>query len=92
VNLLLRADLYGRTAESLPGSFEQPDGTILSGSNPGYVRVDLAANYDLIHPVSAVHHAVIFVKIANLFNENYQDVPGFPAPGMNVLAGVRTTF
>jgi len=29
-----------------------------------------------------------FIRVKNLFDREYQEVPGFPAPGINFLAGI----
>jgi len=66
--------------------------------NPGYMRVDLAARIRLENHLvelwgSPFPHAVeAFVRVENLLDEDYEEVLGFPAPGINVLAGVQITF
>jgi len=66
--------------------------------NPGYTRVDLAARLRLENHLvelwgSPFPHAVeAFVRVENLFDEDYEEVLGFPAAGINVLAGVQVTF
>ncbi|MCH6568165.1 MAG: TonB-dependent receptor [Nitrospinae bacterium] len=66
--------------------------------NPAYMRVDLAARLRLENHLvelwgSPFPHAVeVFVRAENLLDEDYEEVLGFPAPGINVLAGVQVTF
>jgi vitamin B12 transporter len=50
---------------------------------PGYARWDLAASYRL------ERRATLFLRVANLFDKDYQDVLGFPALGREVRGGVR---
>jgi outer membrane cobalamin receptor len=50
---------------------------------PGYARWDLAASYRL------ERHASLFLRAANLFDKQYQDVLGFPALGREVRGGLR---
>jgi vitamin B12 transporter len=50
---------------------------------PGYARWDLAASYRVDR------HATLFLRAANLFDKQYQDVLGFPALGREVRGGVR---
>jgi vitamin B12 transporter len=90
--LVLRASAQLVSGQQLPGQVELPDGTVESGQDSGYLRIDLTATYELIRPVKAVRQVELFVKANNLLNDNYQDVPGFPAPGLNFLAGIRTTL
>jgi vitamin B12 transporter len=52
-------------------------------SNPGYVRVDVAASYRVSHQASVIGH------VTNLFNKPYQDVLGFPALGRAAYIGMR---
>ena len=52
-------------------------------SNPGYMRVDVAASYRLSAQASVIGH------VTNLFNKPYQDVLGFPALGRAAYIGMR---
>jgi hypothetical protein len=40
-------------------------------------------------PLSEV---ALHVKVTNLLDEDYAEVPGFPALGPHVVAGIRATF
>jgi vitamin B12 transporter len=66
--------------------------------NPGYTRVDLAARLRLENQIvklwgSPFPHAVeAFARAENLLDEDYEEVLGYPAPGINVLAGVQVTL
>jgi vitamin B12 transporter len=63
--------------------------------NPGYTRVDVTAQYEI-----PVHHSIMvagsrwqwYIRINNLFDEEYCEVQGFPAPGTNFLSGITGTF
>ncbi len=90
--LVVRASAQLASGQQLPGPVELLDGTVEHGRDSGYLRIDVAATYTLIHPVNTVRQMELFVKANNLFNADYQDLPGFPAPGLNVLAGIRTTL
>jgi len=50
---------------------------------PGYARFDVAVSYRLDRRAS------LFLRTANLFDKQYQDVLGFPALGREVRGGVR---
>jgi len=52
-------------------------------SDPGYMRVDIAASYALSMHASVIGHVI------NLFNQDYQDVLGFPALGRAAYIGMR---
>jgi vitamin B12 transporter len=59
--------------------------TFVRLTQPGYVIVNLAANYAVTDQVTA------FARIDNLFDENYQDPNGFLRPGFGIFGGVRLT-
>jgi vitamin B12 transporter len=52
---------------------------------PGYVIVNVAANYTIDK------HASVFGRIDNLFDKHYQNPTGFLRPGIGVYAGLRLT-
>ncbi len=54
--------------------------------NPGYVKVDIAVSYRV------QRRASLFVRVANLFNEQYQEVLGYPALGREVRGGIKLTI
>jgi vitamin B12 transporter len=61
-------------------------------TNPAYARVDLAGSYTFTGALAGRGDLTLFAKVQNLFDETYDEVLGFRAPPVNVLAGVRTTF
>jgi len=65
-----------------------PDSSIPTGARPldPYARVDLAVNCTL------TRHWQVFVAVDNLFDTNYEEFIGFPAPGVSPRAGVRASF
>ena len=50
----------------------------------GYTRFDLTVAYDLRPGLQ------IYTRAQNLFNRHYEEVAGFPAPGLNFVVGVQT--
>ncbi|MDA2917463.1 hypothetical protein MYX64_11605, partial [Nitrospinae bacterium AH_259_B05_G02_I21] len=38
------------------------------------------------------HSVEAFARVENLFDEDYEEVIGYPAAGISVLAGVQITF
>ena len=51
-----------------------------------YTRVDVSAAYQLNR------YLKLFGRIENLFDEDYEDGIGFPAPGLSGWAGVKVSF
>jgi vitamin B12 transporter len=54
--------------------------------NPGYVRVDLAANYNVTRSIAFT------ARTTNLFDKQYQDALGYPALGRDYCFGLRYQF
>ncbi|MGH7412204.1 MAG: TonB-dependent receptor, partial [Candidatus Methylomirabilis sp.] len=55
----------------------------------GYATVDLAASYPLLKDRLHLRELTLFGKILNLFDENYEQVFGFSAPGTTFLLGLK---
>lgn len=53
---------------------------------PGYIVVNLSTAYKL------TEHATVTARIANLFNEHYEEVAGFGEPGFSMYGGLKLTF
>jgi vitamin B12 transporter len=51
-------------------------------SDPGYVRLDLAARWQ------ALRRLAPYARIENLANRSYSDVLGYPAPGRTFIGGL----
>lgn len=68
------------------------NGNLLRGRNQGYSRLDMALTYDFAAKSRYTSEFQLFGKIDNLFNDDYHEVKGFPAPGTLFLAGVRMTL
>jgi len=58
-------------------------------TNPGYTTVDLAASYRLLKDRLHLRELTAFGKILNLFDEKYEQVFGFSAPGITFLLGLK---
>lgn len=75
---------HGNIAATLVGRRTDSDFLGLGlTSNPGYMRVDLAASYVLSAHASVIGH------VTNLFNKDYQDALGYPALGRAAYIGMR---
>ncbi len=52
-------------------------------SNPGYARFDLAMSYSMRRDL------ILFGRVQNVFDKQYQDVIGFPALGRDFRVGIK---
>jgi vitamin B12 transporter len=75
---------------------ERPDFDPVAGfavrDNQGYQRADLAVAYDWPLAALVVRKVGVFARVENLFDRHYQEVLGFGARPLNVLAGMRVEF
>ena len=62
-----------------------PDGFNEYVKAPGFATVNLAANYALRDDM------MVFARIDNLFNKQYEDPLGFMRPGFGAYVGIRVT-
>ena len=58
--------------------------------NPAYTKVDVALTYTLIE--SERRTLELFGRVENLFDEDYEEVYGFEAPGFAAFGGIRMTL
>lgn len=81
-----RLDLNTTSSVDDRFNFVGADGVIRAGDSPGFTKVDLALSYSLTEK-HKVH-----LKLENLFDEEYEEVKGYPAPGRTLLAGVTISI
>jgi vitamin B12 transporter len=60
-----------------------------AGRNPGYYTIDTGGTFVLLGRHGWLDRLELTVRIQNLTNQHYDEVLGFPAPGINALAGLR---
>ncbi|HKF53177.1 MAG TPA: TonB-dependent receptor [Candidatus Acidoferrales bacterium] len=89
-NLILNA-AFRRMDWNLAGHFvgRETDSDFLGlgfTSNPGWFRLDLGTQFRLRYGFSVLAHA------GNLLDRRYSDAVGYPALGLNYLAGVKYTW
>jgi vitamin B12 transporter len=60
--------------------------------NSGYTVVNAGATYRLFQRHAFIQGVDLWTRIQNLTNEDYSEVRGFPALGINALVGLRMTF
>jgi vitamin B12 transporter len=60
--------------------------------NPGYHRIDVGGTLRLFERAGYIRRAELTLRIENVSDERYAEVFGFPALGINALAGLRIVF
>jgi vitamin B12 transporter len=60
-----------------------------AGRNPGYYRIDMGGTFLLVGQFGRLDRLELTLRIQHLTNQKYDEVFGFPAPGINALAGLR---
>ena len=92
VNFVTNLDINMVSSQAINADFVLLDGSLLQDRNPGYARVDLSATYHLFGGPWSIKETRFFIKVKNLFDRDYQEIPGFPAPGSNFMAGVSAAL
>jgi len=80
LNLNLDVVLVGKRYDNSPDKYGE------SFWYPGYNKMDFTASYQILDMLQ------FYGKVANLMNENYQEVVGYPTQGMNFFGGTRVSF
>src|SRR5262249_34223559 len=60
-----------------------------AGRNPDYYRIDTGGTLVLLGRQGHLNRLEMTLRIQNLTNQSYDEVLGFPAPGINALVGLR---
>jgi vitamin B12 transporter len=60
--------------------------------NSGHTRVDVGGTYRLVNRYAFLKALDLTARIQNLLDEEYAEVRGFPALGIQALAGLRASF
>lgn len=60
--------------------------------NSGHTRVDVGGTWRIVERAGWLRKLELTARIQNLLNERYAEVRGFPALGINALAGLRASF
>ncbi|MBI3798574.1 MAG: TonB-dependent receptor, partial [Deltaproteobacteria bacterium] len=74
------------------GDRDDIDPQLGSRTNPMYARTDIAVSYAFPVHFLIFSRLMVYSKIGNLFNRDYQEVLGFKSPPLNYLAGLSVTF
>lgn len=78
----LAADLTDRAALTVTGLFEADR----AGGLPDYGVVNTTFSYDVTENLGA------YLRVENLFDADYQTVPGYGQPGRGVFFGINASF
>ncbi len=60
--------------------------------NSGHTRVDVGGTFRLVNRYAFLQALDLTARIQNLLNEDYAEVRGFPALGINALVGLKASF
>jgi vitamin B12 transporter len=60
--------------------------------NRGHTRVDVGGTWRILERMGWLKKLELTARIQNLLDEGYAEVRGFPALGINALAGLRASF
>ena len=60
--------------------------------NSGHTRIDLGGTWRLLERSGLLKALDLTARIQNVLDEEYAEVRGFPAPGIQALVGLRATF
>jgi vitamin B12 transporter len=63
--------------------------SVFLGRNPGGYRIDTGGTFLVLGQHGRLHRLELTARIQNLTNRQYDEVLGFPAPGINALVGLR---
>ncbi len=61
-------------------------------NHSAYNLVNAVVSYAMGIPLKHVNNEEVFVRVGNLMDRHYSEAFGFPAPTINVLAGVKLDF
>ena len=62
------------------------------GYNPGYYRLDIGGTLRLVGRVGAMQRLELTARIDNVTDQRYDEVFGFPSPGLSAMIGLRAFF
>jgi len=66
--------------------FTGADGKLRKGKTPGYTKVDLALSYEIKKNLS------LSGRIDNLLDRKYEEIKGYPSPGITLFMGLKASF
>ncbi|HEU4439554.1 MAG TPA: TonB-dependent receptor [Methylomirabilota bacterium] len=60
--------------------------------NSGHTRVDLGGTWRIVNRMGVLEKLELTARVQNALDEQYAEVRGFPALGINALVGLRASF
>jgi vitamin B12 transporter len=63
--------------------------SLFAGRNPGHYRIDAGGTFLVLGQHGRLNRLELTARIQNLTNQQYDEVLGFPAPGISALVGLR---
>ncbi len=88
VSLFAEAHIVSEQWESIPTGTDPRNGVF----NSGHTRIDVGGTYRLVNRYAFLRAVDLTARVQNVLDEGYAEVRGFPAPGINALAGLRASF
>jgi len=93
INLSLDINYVGRVYYGSPSiEFIGLDGESLSSSTAAYTKIDLAFTCLVPKDWHSLKKLDWYGYVMNLFDEDYSEIIGAPAPGINFLSGLKVQF
>ena len=94
LTLSVNAEITGKSFEPSLRGIEVIglDGKPLDGMIAGHNVVNMAATYNIIKGNPVLGNLDFTLKLNNILNTEYEEIPGFAGDGFTFLAGIRSTY
>ncbi|MEK6714091.1 MAG: TonB-dependent receptor [Nitrospirota bacterium] len=94
LTLSVNAEITGRSFEPFLSGLEVIglDGKPLDDMVAGHKVVNMAATYNIIKGNPVLGNLDCTLKLNNILNTEYEEIPGFAGDGFTFLAGIRSTY
>jgi len=94
LTLSVNAEITGKSFEPSLRGIEVIglDGKPLDGMIAGHNVVNMAATYNIIKGNPVLGNLDFTLKLNNILNTEYAEIPGFAGDGFTFLAGIRSTY
>jgi len=94
LTLSVNAEITGKSFEPSLRGIEVIglDGKPLDGMVAGHNVVNMAATYNIIKGNPVLGNLDFTLKLNNILNTEYEEIPGFAGDGFTFLAGIRSTY
>ncbi len=94
LTLSVNAEITGKSFEPFLSNLEVIglDGKPLDDMVAGHKVVNMAATYNIIKGNPVLGNLDFTLKLNNILNTEYEEIPGFAGDGFTFLAGIRSTY